>query len=138
MIRLERLAYLPNCTLGRLLYGKHALATIERPWLNNQPNISCIPSGQYICKRYSSEKYPNTYEITGVPHRTHILFHIANYATEVRGCVALGLSIHDGEMMVVNSRLAVERFMNYLDGRESFDLEIGQYIEGYNNELTSN
>ena len=36
---------------------------MEPPWKNNQEYVSCIPAGAYLCKPYSSEKYPYVYEI---------------------------------------------------------------------------
>lgn len=52
--------------------------TLERPWKDNASNVSCIPSGIYTCRPYSSPKYPDVYEVTNVPKRDHILFHSGN------------------------------------------------------------
>jgi hypothetical protein len=127
LITLERLAYLPFCTLGRLLAGSDAWATIERPWVNNEVSISCIPEGTYTCSKYSSRKFPRTYSVDNVVNRTHILFHIANSASEVSGCIGLGKGISFNEYKVVDSRVAMNEFIDYMGERESFDLKITQY-----------
>jgi len=52
--------------------------TLEREWHLNERNISCIPAGNYQCKRVQSPKFGNTFEVKDVPHRSHILFHKGN------------------------------------------------------------
>ena len=77
--------------------------TLERPDLGNakdNPNTtknesSCIPEGIYLCKRYSSQKYPNTWEVIGVPNRSKILIHPANTVDQLLGCIAPVTSIVD-------------------------------------------
>ena len=64
--------------------------TVERPWLNNEPNISCIPQGTYQCKIHQSPKNGEVYEVQDVSGRTYIQFHIANTADEVQGCIGVG------------------------------------------------
>ena len=89
--------YKTEATIGAIIYeGNKICETLERPDLHNQrdnPNTqenesSCIPEGTYICKKYSSKKYPDTWEITGVKDRSSILFHSANYISQLKGCVA--------------------------------------------------
>ncbi len=103
-IELIRTDYHPEATVGRILKeGKEVCKTLERPNLNNQrdnPNTkqnesSCIPEGIYKCKKYSSAKYPDTWEITGVANRSAILFHSANYVSQLLGCVATASSIQN-------------------------------------------
>jgi len=91
--------YRKEATTGVLITsnGKKICQTLERPNFNNQkdnPNTpqnesSCIPEGTYFCKKYSSKKYPDTWEITGVKGRDSILFHCANYISELLGCIAI-------------------------------------------------
>lgn len=89
---LERYAYLSDCVMGRLLFGGDQVYTIERPWLQNKPWESCIPDGEYALNPYSSAKYPDVWQVANVPGRTHILIHPANYAHQLAGCIAPGLS----------------------------------------------
>lgn len=81
--------------------GKKICLTLERPDLGNQRDnpatktneSSCIPEGEYVCVKYSSPKYPNTWQITGVKGRDKILFHSANYVHQLLGCIATATSI---------------------------------------------
>jgi len=78
-------------SLGALRIGKELFCTtLEPPDELNEVGISSIPVGQYVCKRYSSTKYPDTWEIIGVPGRTKVLFHAGNVVEDTRGCVILG------------------------------------------------
>lgn len=118
---LERYAYLPNCVMGRLIFGGRSVWTIERPWLLNKPWESCIPDGEYSMNSYSSETYPNVWQIANVPGRTHILIHAANYADQLAGCIAPGLattvklpSDDPRACAVWNSRAACAQVFEYL------------------------
>lgn len=88
---LKRFCYAPMGTFGTLRYGDLKLYTVEKPWVNNERNISCIPEGSYEVKgrKYNKGDY-YTYEIVGVPNRTLILVHVANLPEEVEGCVGIG------------------------------------------------
>ena len=90
-------------------------ATIERPWLGNRQNISCIPEGIYPLKPYSSAKFPHVWQICDVPGRDYILIHAGNYAHDVSGCVAVGTIPSRDYLMVLSSRAAIERIRALLD-----------------------
>lgn len=49
-----------------------------------------IPKGEYLCKRTNSPKFGNTFEITGVEGRDHILFHWGNIEDNSLGCILVG------------------------------------------------
>jgi hypothetical protein len=97
--------YKSEATLGILKdsSGDEICRTLERPNLSNAKDnpktakneSGCIPEGIYLCKRYSSPKYPNTWEIIGVPGRSKILIHTANTIDELLGCVATATKIID-------------------------------------------
>lgn len=77
------------CTIGNLYFnGELICHTMERPWLKNKVNVSCIPAGEYDIKIVSSPKFGVTYQVLDVIGRTHILFHKANRASELQGCIA--------------------------------------------------
>jgi hypothetical protein len=109
--------YLDNCTIGKLYDGaKFICYTIERPWLSNQANISCIPPGEYSVKPYSSGKYENVFvlenyqlgvSIAANTPRTHILIHAGNFPEDIKGCIAPGLSLHPERWGVADSRSAM-------------------------------
>lgn len=107
-------------TFGFLIFGGEHIHTLELPWRNNQPNISCIPRGTYEMRMRVSPKYKECYEITGVEGRSHILLHHGNFAadrslglrTNSAGCVLLGTrrGVLYGQKAVLSSRIARTRF----------------------------
>jgi hypothetical protein len=91
MLILKRIAMNDHGTFGVLIDNHAPIAlTLERPWLRNGKDVSCIPEGNYICKRVLSPKFGDTFEITDVPERTHILFHKGNTMDHTKGCVLVG------------------------------------------------
>jgi len=95
--------------------------TLELPWLDNKRNVSCIPTGQYVCKWVWSIKY-NAYvfKILDVPGRTNILGHIGNFFSDILGCILLGekhVDInYDGIKDVTNSRVTLKRLYDFFGG----------------------
>ena len=69
--------------------------TLEHPWKQNAPFISCIPTGEYICKPYSSAKYPNTWQICDVKDRDFVLIHWGNFLKDTQGCIIVGEKFQD-------------------------------------------
>ena len=111
--------------MGLLSIKGETFWTAERPWMNNQTSISCIPSGTYECKRYSSKRFGETYEITDVPNRTYILFHAGNYPIkDSEGCVLLGEEKMGDTIAVSNSRKAVNRFRELLKDTDEFTITV--------------
>lgn len=122
---LERIAYMPQGTLGKLTIGTEVFWTAERPWRNNQKEVSCIPNGNYTCKAYTSKRFGETFEVTDVENRTYILFHVGNFPEkDSHGCILLGERLMDNQAAVSSSKVAVNRFRETLKDVESFDIEI--------------
>ena len=46
-IELQRYAYDSRGTMGVITLEGERFYTIERPWLDNAANVSCIPEGTY-------------------------------------------------------------------------------------------
>ncbi|WP_028666579.1 DUF5675 family protein [Runella zeae] len=91
--------------------GKHVCYTIERPWLDNQRRISCIPTGRYQLKPRFSQKFKYHLILLDVPGRDLILIHPANDAIkELNGCIA-PVSDHTGIGKGVKSVVAFVRVM---------------------------
>ena len=113
MIVLERYCYSEKGTFGRLRVGDFECYTVERPWIQNEPNISCIPDGTYKIglAHFNAGGY-DTLEIEGVAGRTHILFHRGNWPESVQGCIALGISegILSNKRAVLHSSQAFDNF----------------------------
>ncbi|MGE4193081.1 MAG: DUF5675 family protein [Pseudodesulfovibrio sp.] len=100
------------------------MMTLERPWLDNQPDVSCIPAGRYICRRTVSPKFGETFEVTNVEGRTHILFHAGNFPEETEGCILLGVTRDPSVPAVWHSKAAHAQFMARLAAVDEFFLEI--------------
>lgn len=96
------------------------LFTVERPWVNNMPFVSCIPAGSYTVRRRDGSnqglKYPEAWEVLDVEGRSGILFHVANYPSEVFGCIApnKALRMDVDTVRGYHSRVAVEDMDKFL------------------------
>jgi len=133
---LTRFAYTKDGVFGR--WGPWT--TVEEEWRNNQPRISCIPTGDYHCERtiFHRGGYP-TFEITNVPNRTLIKIHRANTEEDLLGCVGLGLNLgvlkvkdEDSHQLThklaaLSSRRAFDAWMDSMSGANSFTLHIVDY-----------
>lgn len=139
-----------NCTMGVLKFSTPTeyfeCQTIERPWIpmpgsrGGLSGKSCVPAGDYKLVRHNSETHPNTWALVNpdldVIHwedplrplaRCLVLIHAANYARELRGCIAPGtrrVITEDGTRMVTNSRLAMLEIKRLLPWDDSHTLEI--------------
>jgi len=105
-----------------------SFATVERPWLNNAKNVSCIPEGVYVCghRKYHAGGY-DAIEVKNVPDRTYIMCHIGNYVRNSNGCILINRehgATGSGEWCGVNSTKAFNRFMSLLKGKDSLSLRI--------------
>ncbi len=69
--------------------------TLELPWLDNRPQVSCIPEGAYQVVSRESEKFGMHYHVTRVPEREWILFHPGTYVSQLRGCILPGRAFAD-------------------------------------------
>ena len=109
-IVLSRWAHSPSATMGIIKLEDEIFWSLERPWLNNAPNVSCIPQGIYDLSWRESPRFGWTWLLEDVPNRTHILILSANWSRQLQGCIALGTGLMGNEFAVSNSRDAVERF----------------------------
>ena len=93
-ITLNRLYGSDDCTLGVLSCGEGLLCfTLENPWKDNTPSISCIPEGEYSCAPHNGTKYHETWLVKDVPGRSAILFHSGNVESDTHGCILPGTVI---------------------------------------------
>ena len=117
-IRIKRLKYLFNETLGDGEVNGFKFKTLELPYKNNARKISCIPAGVYRGVRRTSPKYGDHVHITNVPGRDLILMHNANYVRQLEGCIAVGEDFKDIDgdktVDVTNSVKTVKKLMSML------------------------
>lgn len=126
-LKLIRIANDNHGTYGVLLDGSTPFAvTLERVWRDNAPNISCIPDGIYTCKRVNSPRFGETFEVTDVPGRSHILFHKGNTEDDTQGCILVGEQFESlrGKTAVLQSGHGYVEFMSRLSGMDEFTLGI--------------
>jgi len=130
---LVRLRKSDQGTEGLFICSRFNCYSLELPWRDNHPNVSCIPAGTYIVQLRVSPKYGRIYWITKVPERLFILIHSGNWAgdiskgfkTHTNGCILLGkyTGILEGQRAVLCSRPTITKFMNLLQG-QAFTLNI--------------
>ena len=122
-LTLERKNQNRHRTLGELVGPEIRLLTLEPPWENNAPRISCIPTGVYPIYRswYHAKNY-EVFELKNVPNRSEILIHVGNYPRDTMGCILLGMEY--GVDSVQRSKEAFIRFMEYMSGTNDAMLTI--------------
>ena len=120
MALLQRFAYLDSGTLGKLSIVDWSCFTIERPWKNNEPNVSCIPEGVYACQPFSGTRFQDVIQVMDVPDRSYILIHVANFPHDVEGCLGVGdRFVSDAlEPAVYNSKKTLAALMDIFNGHE--------------------
>ncbi len=109
-----------------LFDGKPTLTTIELPWRDNKPLVSCIPHGDYEVAWGYGAHLGEALELLAVPDRTGIFIHVANFASELLGCIGVGLSFGElnGFPAVRQSKLGLDRLKTILGDQKSFPLSI--------------
>ena len=108
---LIRDTFTEESTIGELfINGERICDTLERPYFNNQRNISCIPEGVYPVRlRLPRESATRDYIhllVQDVPDRDWILFHRGNFPKDTSGCILVGLGSQQD--VVNNSVLAMD------------------------------
>lgn len=67
------------------------LTTLERPDLNNQKNISCIPEGTYIVRRDRHGRF-KWFSVQDVPNRKFIELHEGSKPEHSEGCILMSVA----------------------------------------------
>ena len=124
---IRRIAFTEHGTFGVIIDNGIPFAlTLERPWMDNKQNVSCIPAGVYACNRFSSETHPSTFQVMNVPERTAILFHTGNLMKHSAGCILIGETFepYKGQPAVMSSSKGFKEFMERLTDQQDFQLLI--------------
>ena len=112
LIRLEE--NYDHGTFGVLKINKMVFCvTLEPRDALNAPFVSSIPAQQYMCRRYSSARHGQTWQVEKVPNRLLILFHPGNTDKHTEGCILLGEHFGKlrGDRAVLNSGATFKDFM---------------------------
>ena len=126
MLRLVRELDDGTCTIGKLFLPNGSwFFTLERPWAGNRVGVSCIPAAVYsaVYRQRPSKQYD--YWLRDVPGRSYILIHSGNFASQVQGCILLGMQRGwmRGQRAVFSSVTAVRKFEELMGGKP-FRLEV--------------
>lgn len=114
--------------------------SLELPWINNTPFISCVPGNiVYKMKRAVRHKGKKTerivWELIDVPGgRDRCQLHPANYISQLQGCIAPATywdMTAGGEVMGCRSGAALDDMEEFLEGREEASICIVN--PGHNN-----
>lgn len=127
---MESVAYIrddvrPEGIRGLLIAKGEEFQILERPWLNNRNNVSCIPAGLYkasFLAASGSGKYKNIYHLQDVPGRGGILIHNGNLVKHSRGCLIIGKrrGTIGGQIAVLNSRTALFEFVELMEHKDFY------------------
>lgn len=129
LLKIERFAYTPYGVFGYM--PQCDLFTLERPWIQNQVGVSCIPNGRYELKRgYFNRGGYACYEVLNVPGRSLIKFHRGNNVRDVEGCIAVGQALNSGSWGIVNSREGFGHFMRHADAMGFDEVVFMPKLEG--------
>jgi len=123
---LLRFAESDHGTSGVFVLDAFSCMTMELPWRDNAPNLSCIPDGQYECVVRHSPRFGDVYHVTNVEGRSWILFHNGNWAgdrirglrTNSNGCILVGKNhaYISGQRGVILSKLTLAALMEFSKG----------------------
>lgn len=95
-----------TATRGVLNVQGRTFYTVEQPWNDNNEDKSCVPAGTYQLIPYLSPKHGSTwclhnpglniYGMGDIPlgGRSYVEIHSANWAEQLEGCIALGMTGH--------------------------------------------
>lgn len=128
-------------TFGTLEVEGVMFFTVERPWEDNLPFVSCIPEGDYTLAPHNSKKYGDVLCLVGDgvtqnkepdSKRYACLIHTANYPYDVEGCIGLGDNYIADKNMVTNSRQSIIDFYDIVSPNKAHELKIenAEYIKG--------
>lgn len=114
-----------DVTFGQIvLPSGQVIYTLERPWHDNEPDISCIPTGTYLCVGHDSPRHPQTWQLINVPNRTEVLIHTGNFEKDTLGCILIGLKHDFDNSDILQSDLALQLFRKEVGVGVSFSLTI--------------
>jgi len=103
--------------------------SIELEWNNNKQNESCVPAGFYNLEvEYSNRFNRELWELKGVPGRSEAKIHVANFYTQIQGCIGVGdmhINLNDDNIPDVrNSTETLERFHKVMSPHQKSTIKI--------------
>ena len=108
-------------SFGKLFIQGQMFYTLEPPWLDNESDISCIPTGEYALIPYTSEEHGQTFKLVNVNNHVYpdevtgdgrydIIIHIGNIKKNTKGCILIGkgLGFINNQWAITNSGDAMD------------------------------
>lgn len=134
-MRLIRTAFLVDGIFGRLYNdnGVPIAYTLEHSYLQSDGTyFPKLNAGEHKCVRGTHQLHNGipfeTFEITGVPGHSNILFHSGNFNADSEGCILLGHNItYDSpsqKHMITTSKITFQEFMQTLENINEFQLTV--------------
>lgn len=113
-----------------LLDGRAFCVSLEPEDNGNAIGTSNIPHGVYRCERVVSPRFGETFQVTDVPGRSHILFHAGNTEDDTAGCILLArkFGVLGGKRGVLSSGVTFREFLSRFEGVRAFDLHISEAV----------
>lgn len=123
---LERYCFPRYCTIGRMNVGDGVVYTLELPWKDNKPGISCIPPGIYPVHRYASMEKGLVLRLEGVADRDAIEMYAGNIAADTHGGIIVGLTVMlmNEDASLQRSRAALSQLLPWFTQGEAHTLEV--------------
>ena len=106
--------------------GLAPIATLERPWLDDQLYVSCLRAGDYPLPIHDSPRFGRCLLLRHTAPRSHILIHAGNRVRDTEGCILVGAwrSLLKGEAAVLRSRRARDRLLAWHEQAISVTISI--------------
>jgi len=132
---LQRTEYRSDGIFGEL-YNEENLRlcyTLEHSFPNTRGGfLAKIPPGSYTCTRglhrlKGMDHDFESFEITGVPNHTGLLFHTGNFNSDSEGCILVAWQIHKvpgGTQYLSQSKEAFDNFMKEYSNDKEFKLQV--------------
>lgn len=113
-LTLKRLTFSPDTPTYGMLFKNNVpqCLTLERPWLNNKPELSCIPAGAYGFIPHNTPAKPRCWEAMSVPGRSDILIHAGNSIIDSLGCILVGMEV--AGTSILKSQIALDHLRTVL------------------------
>lgn len=113
-VNLIRYSHTEFAVLGHLFKeGEYLCDTLELPWRGNKPLESCIPEGEYplVYRKSAAFHVKEGYMVESVNGRSDILIHAANSASELKGCIAVGVK---SSFLLYNSKDTLSKLISVI------------------------